>query len=173
MRRATLLLLALAACEMADQPRYDAYEPAPLFPNGASVQPPPEGAVARGYPARAATLATRPPLTPALLDRGRERYAIACVPCHGIAGDGDGVVPSRGFPPPPSFAEPRLRAAPAATIVDVITHGHGVMYSYADRVAPADRWAIAAYVRALQTSLGTPAADLPEADRAKLAEAGR
>jgi mono/diheme cytochrome c family protein len=170
-RRAALLLLALAACEMADQPRYGAYQPSRLFPDGSSLQHPPDGTVAQGYPARAVALATRPPLTPALLERGRDRYAIACVPCHGLAGDGQGIVPARGFPQPPSFGEPRLRAAPSSHFVDVITHGHGVMYPYADRVEPADRWAIAAYVRALQTSLGTPAADLPDADLAKLAEA--
>jgi mono/diheme cytochrome c family protein len=91
--------------------------------------------------------------------------------CHGLAGDGDGIVPARGFPHPPSYAEPRLVAAPPSYIVDVITNGHGVMYPYADRVSPADRWAIAAYIRALQTSLATPAAALPPEDRAKLAEA--
>ena len=70
--------------------------------------------------------------------------------CHGERGHADGTVVRRGFPPPPDFAEGRLVAAPPAYIVDVITHGHGVMYSYADRVDPADRWAIAAYVKALQ-----------------------
>lgn len=75
---------------------------------------------------------------------------IFCSVCHGSRGDGDGTVVKRGFPAPPSFHEPRLVAAPPGYVVDVITHGHGIMYSYADRVEPADRWAIAAYVKALQ-----------------------
>lgn len=171
MRRAVLLLLVLAACEMADQPRYGEYQPSALFPDGASLQAPPDGTLAQDAPARAATLATRPALTPALLERGRERFGIYCTPCHGLAGDGDGIVPARGFPHPPSYAEPRLVGAPSSYFVDVITRGHGVMYPYADRVTPADRWAIAAWIRALQASLATPAETLPPADRAKLAEA--
>lgn len=169
MRRATLLLLALAACEMADQPRYGEYQPSALFADGTSLQAPPEGTLAQDAPTRAAILAERPALTPALLERGRARFGIYCTPCHGLAGDGDGIVPARGFPHPPSYAEPRLVAAPSAYFVQVITDGHGVMYPYADRVSPADRWAIAAWIRALQASLATPAASLPPEDRAKLA----
>ena len=110
----------------------------------------PEGTVAADQPARDAALATPPPLTAALIDRGQERYGIYCAVCHGARGEGDGTIVRRGFPAPPSFHAPRLAAAPPAYVVDVITHGHGVMYSYADRVEPADRWAIAAYVKALQ-----------------------
>ena len=174
MRRvAVLLLVAATACEMADQPRYDSYEPSTLFPNGTSLQAPPDGAIARDDPGRIAALLDRPALTPALLARGHERYDIYCTPCHGLAGDGAGIVPARGFPRPPDYAIPRLRAAPSSHVVAVITNGHGVMYPYADRVTPADRWAIAAYVRALQLSRHAPAADLPPEDRARLAEAIR
>ncbi len=165
------LLLALAACKMNDQPRYDSYEPSRLFADGSSLQWPPYGTVAQEAPARLAALAERPPLTAVLLARGKERFGIYCTPCHGLAGDGNGIVPARGFPRPPSFDLPRLRQAPSSYFVDVITHGHGVMYPYASRVAPADRWAIAAYIRALQLSQLTAVADLPAADRDRLAEA--
>ncbi len=172
-RSAVALLLVAAACEMSDQPRYDSYEPSPLFADGASLQAPPEGALARGASTLAAALSERPPLTADLVARGRQRYAIDCVPCHGLDGDGDGIVPARGFPRPPSFHEARLRDAPSSWFVEVITHGHGVMYPYADRVAPSDRWAIAAYIRALQLSRNAPAAELTDDDRARLAEAGQ
>ncbi len=99
-----------------------------------------------------------------LLERGRQRFDIFCAPCHGPVGDGDGMIVRRGFPHPPSYHGARLRAAPASHFLDVITHGHGVMYSYAARVAPADRWAIIAYIRALQLSRGGVAlAAVPEA----------
>lgn len=116
----------------------------PAAPGGAG------GDDRRGALAEARALATPPPLTPALIDRGQDRYDVFCAVCHGRTGDGDGPVVKRGFPAPPSYHIARLAAAPPAYIVDVITHGHGVMYSYADRVAPADRWAIAAYVKVLQ-----------------------
>jgi mono/diheme cytochrome c family protein len=153
MRGAVLLLLALAACNenMVQQPRYDDFEAAPLFPDGMVMQRPPEGTVDRSAAPRLAAI-RRPPLTLALLERGRERFEIYCAPCHGSDGRGDGVIPSRGFPHPPSYLEPRLMAAPASHFYDVITNGYGVMYSYADRVPPRDRWAIAAYIRALQVA---------------------
>jgi mono/diheme cytochrome c family protein len=95
-------------------------------------------------------LKEKPPMSLALVQRGRERFNIFCSECHGYTGEGDGMVAQRGFPHPPSFHDPRLIAAPDEHFVDVITNGHGVMYSYADRVPPPDRWAIAAYIRALQ-----------------------
>ena len=152
MRGLLLLPLLLGGCDlsMERQPRDVPQQSATLWPGGPQRQAPPVGTVAMDEPARAAALASRPPLTPALLDRGEERYGIYCVMCHGQRGEGDGVVVRRGFPRPPSYREPRLVAASPAYVVDVITNGHGVMYSYADRVAPADRWAIAAYVKALQ-----------------------
>ena len=172
MSRQVLLCLMvglLAGCnEMGSQPRYDNAEPSALFADGKVLQAPPDGTVAQDQPQRDADLSNRPAMSAALLKRGRERYAINCVPCHDAAGDGHGTVPARGFPQPPSFHEQRLVEAPSRYFVDVITHGHGVMYSYADRVEPADRWAIAAYIRALQTSRNAPAAQLSNADREAL-----
>jgi mono/diheme cytochrome c family protein len=89
-------------------------------------------------------------MTLPLIERGRERFNINCAPCHGFAGDGDGMIVSRGFPQPPSYHIDRLRSAPDGHFYDVISNGYGVMYSYADRVEPRDRWAITAYIRALQ-----------------------
>jgi len=166
---AVTLMLAAPSCEhMIRQPRYDYAEPSSLFASGTSLQVPPEGTVARDDPLRRAALLDRPRLDAALLARGRERFGIYCAVCHDASGHGRGVVPSRGFPQPPSLHEPRLRLAPSSYFVDVITNGHGVMYSYADRVTPADRWAIAAYIRALQVSQGARAAELPPVDRARL-----
>ena len=107
--------------------------------------------------------ATPPPASPALLARGRERFDIYCSPCHGLDGKGDGIVAARGFPHPPSFTEPRLLAAPASEFYDAISKGYGVMYSYAARVEPRDRWAIIAYIRALQLSQHATVAQVPDA----------
>lgn len=150
--RLLALCLLLGGCDlsMARQAKGTAQSSGAWWRGGPQRQPAPEGAVALDQPLRDAALATPPALTATLLDRGEERYRIDCVMCHGERGLGDGVVVRRGFPAPPSYLQPRLVAAPASYVVDVITHGHGVMYSYADRVAPADRWAIAAYVKALQ-----------------------
>jgi mono/diheme cytochrome c family protein len=184
MRRALALaallgLGLLGGCErffrdMYEQPRYDPGEGSPLFANGkASRTPPPESvpysmgdpaAISsgrRGWQAvaerQAASLAeTPPPVDRALLLRGRERYEIYCLPCHSPLGDGDGPIVRHGFPAPPSYHEPRLRAAPDRHFYDVITRGYGVMYAYGDRVEPADRWAIVAYIRALQLSQHAP-----------------
>ena len=166
MRTALLLpLLLLAACkqEMAQQRRLDTYERSSLWPDGTTARPLPEGVVARGDLARDAAVATPPEVTPALLARGQERYGIYCAPCHGATGDGDGMIPRRGFPHPPSYHTARLRAAPAPYVFDVITRGYGVMYGYAARVEPADRWAIIAYIRALQLSRSVALAEVPDA----------
>jgi mono/diheme cytochrome c family protein len=171
MRAAPLLLalVGLVACHenMVQQPRYDEYEESPLFPKGMAMQPPPAGTVDRAAPARAAA-ARRPPMSLALLRRGQARFDIYCTACHGYDGRGHGAVVARGFPAPPSYFEPRLLAAPASHFYDVITNGYGVMYSYADRVPPADRWAIAAYIRALQASGTVPVAALSPAERARV-----
>ena len=105
----------------------------------------------------------RPPVTAELLARGQERYGIFCAPCHGLAGDGDGIIVAHGFPTPPSYHIDRLVAAPAEHFYEVITKGYGVMFSYADRVDEKDRWAIAAYIRALQLSRRTTLAEAPNA----------
>ena len=144
------LLIALAGCRnMVQQPRYDEYETSPLYPDRMAMQHPPDGVVAQDLPQQLAA-DQRPPLTKALLERGRERFGIYCTPCHADDGSGDGIVPARGFPHPPDLRAARLKAAPASHVYDVTSNGYGVMYSYADRVAPPDRWAIAAYIRVLQ-----------------------
>jgi mono/diheme cytochrome c family protein len=153
--RAPLLLsaLLLAGCHqnltMSDQKKLDEYERSTVFRNGKVLQSPAPGSVSREQDL-GNVLAEKPPMTLALVQRGRERFNIFCSECHGPTGDADGMVVQRGFPKPPSFDEARLVNAPDEHFVDAITHGHGVMYSYADRVPPADRWAIAAYIRALQ-----------------------
>lgn len=168
------LLAAVSSCDqMRHQPRYDSEERSPLFQGGQSLQTPPDGTIARDDPTQRQALRERPQMTDALLARGRERFGIYCTPCHDLSGYGQGIVPSRGFPYPPSFHIDRLRNAPSSYFVDVITNGHGVMYSYADRVSPADSWAIAAYIRALQLSQDAPASSLSDADRAKLGGGGR
>ena len=96
-----------------------------------------------------------------MIERGRERFNIHCAVCHGFSGAGDGMIVQRGFPTPPSFHSDRLRAAPAGHFFDVMTRGYGVMYPYASRVPPEDRWAIVAYVRAIQLSQNATLADVP------------
>lgn len=154
MKKAVLIsVLALAACNqnltMSDQRKLDEYERSTIFRNGKVLQSPAPGSVSREQDL-GNVLTEKPPMTLALVQRGRERFNIFCSECHGYGGDADGMVVQRGFPKPPSFHDARLASAPDAYFVDVITHGHGAMYSYADRVPPADRWAIAAYIRALQ-----------------------
>lgn len=167
MKRAALVLLplALAGCrqEMDRQHRFAVLGRAPPLPHGAEAQAPPPGTVPRGAGARVADIDTPPPVTPALLARGRERFGISCAPCHGPQGDGDGMIVRRGFPRPPSYHSDRLRAATANHLLGVIAHGSGRMYAYGDRVEPADRWAIVAYVRALQLSRAAPLSAVPDA----------
>ena len=109
-----------------------------------------------------------PPVTLALLERGQQRFRIYCTPCHSELGDGHGMIVQRGFPPPPSYHIARLRDAPVQHFYDVITNGYGAMYSFAYRVQPQDRWAIAAYIRALQRSQNATVADLTPEQRASL-----
>jgi mono/diheme cytochrome c family protein len=159
------LLVLLAACDqysMANQKKYESYEVAELLPDDAAMQGPVPGTVWRGERAQLAVLERRPPMTMVLLQRGRERFDIFCSPCHGRAGDGEGIIVQRGFPHPPSYHIDRLRDAPDRHFVDVIQNGYGVMYSYAARVPPADRWAIVAYIRALQLAQHAMVAQLPE-----------
>ncbi|PWC88380.1 hypothetical protein TSH100_07335 [Azospirillum sp. TSH100] len=160
----------LAACDnMAKQPRDKTWTPADTNSTDAGPerkvwppQPAPNTVAREDRPQPA------PALTPALLARGKERYEIYCTPCHGYLGDGDGMIVRRGFPRPPSFHAEALRNAPTRHFYKVATNGWGAMYSYADRVASDDRWAIAAYIRALQTSQNTAAAELPETVRGTL-----
>jgi mono/diheme cytochrome c family protein len=173
MNRAIAILfmcLLAAGCgqNMTSQPKYSEYQPAPLFSNGRVVQAPVPGTVARGDLDRAREAAEPPPLTAALLARGRERFDVFCSPCHARTGEGDGMVVRRGMPRPLSFHDPRLRAAPDRHFFDVITGGYGAMYSYASRVPPADRWAIVAYIRALQLSQNASLDDVPPEERARL-----
>lgn len=156
--------LVLGGCDhsMTKQNRYSTYSAAALFRNGTEAQPLPVGVVAQGDLGRAIESTKPPRADPQLLARGRERYDIYCSPCHGLSGKGDGMIVHRGFPAPPSYHIPRLRAAPAQHFFDVITNGYGIMYSYAARVEPRDRWAIVAYIRALQESQNAKVADVPE-----------
>jgi mono/diheme cytochrome c family protein len=161
----TVLAATLAACglSMTEQRKLKTYAPSALWPDGTAARPLPEHVVAQGDVERAAAAKTRPPVTALLLARGRERYGIFCAPCHGLAGDGDGVIVHHGFPAPPSYHIDRLLAAPAQHFYDVMTDGYGVMFSYADRLAPHDRWAVAAYVRALQLARRATVAQIPDA----------
>jgi mono/diheme cytochrome c family protein len=104
----------------------------------------------------------------ALLKRGRERFDIYCSVCHGRTGDGDGMIVRRGFRQPPSYHSDRLRAAPAGHFYEVMTNGFGAMPSYANRIEVGDRWAIVAYIRALQLSQNAPLDDVPADERNKL-----
>lgn len=189
-----LCLAALSGCEkglheMYDQAKYKPLTPTQLFADGNSSRPQVPGTVpysagalagaSSGRNARlaaeatSATLGGNPyPISARLLERGRERFNIFCAPCHSRAGDGDGMVARRGFPPPPSYHIARLRDAPDSHFYDVISEGYGAMYPYADRIAPDDRWAIVAYIRALQLSQRAPATSLDADDRARLAGTG-
>ncbi len=105
------------------------------------------------------------PVTRDLLKRGQERFNIYCAPCHSELGDGKGMVARRGYLNPPSFHDDRLRNAPLGHFYRVMTYGSGAMPDYAQQIPPVDRWAIVAYIRALQLSQAAPLSDVPQADR--------
>lgn len=156
MRLALVLLGAalLGACDSGTEER-DAIASTRTVQR--AYTPLPAGSVARGALADLAALAPPgPPVTPQLLARGRERFQAFCSPCHGTGGRGDGPVVSRGFPAPPSYADPRVLSLGPEQIVQVVTHGKGRMFPYADRVLPEDRWAIAHHVKALQAHAASP-----------------
>lgn len=174
--RPLLVLLAIALCAtgcrrgMVDQQHLKPLAEENFFADGRASRMPPPHTVARGqlredeqfYTGKIdeQLAATFPqPVTRQILARGRERFEIYCAVCHGRTGEGNGMIVQRGFPQPPSLHESRLRAAPVGHFFDVITNGYGVMYSYASRVGPEDRWAIAAYIRALQLSQHATSAD--------------
>lgn len=153
---------SVAGCDnMANQPKRLPYE----LPYGEQANwpalPPPR-IVARDEPLNPPP---PPPVTMALLKRGQQRFDIYCTPCHSKIGDGQGMIVQAGFPAPPSYYIDRLEKAPIEHFYEVITHGYGAMYSYADRVSPADRWAIVAYIRALQASASASIADVPPDQR--------
>jgi mono/diheme cytochrome c family protein len=188
----TLARLILAAAvllpgcqqKMADQPRYKPLAKSAFFGDDRSARPAVEGAVARGalqadelfytgkvngkeadvFPA---------PVTEAMLRRGRERFNIYCSPCHDRAGNGQGLVVRRGYRAPPSLHGERLRQATAGHFFDVMTHGFGAMPDYGEQVDPADRWAIVAYIRALQLSQQARLSDVPDNERRRLLELKR
>ncbi len=147
-----------------------------FFADGSTARRPVAGTVARGalhedtafwQGERDGRLVTGfpEPVTLETLARGRERFNIFCAVCHGRAGDGEGMIPQRGFPAPPTFHQERLRAVPPGYLFGVMTRGYGVMAPYADRVSVADRWAIAAYIRALQLSQNARLDDVPPENR--------
>ena len=157
---------------MLSQPRYNAYDESELFIDGMSERPLVSGVVPRPadsspgipyvtvrapgpaeYPVVATSEKIPVPITRELLLRGMENYNIYCSMCHGLNGAGDGMIVQRGFYPPPSYHIPRLRNSPDSHFFNVITNGYGTMFSYSERVAPADRWAIVAYIRALQIAV--------------------
>jgi mono/diheme cytochrome c family protein len=132
------------------------------------LQAPVPGTVARGDLERDRAAAEKPRLTAELLARGRVAHDIFCAPCHARTGDGYGMIVRRGMPRPPSYHDDRLRAESDQHFFDVITKGYGVMYSHAARVPPQDRWAIIAYIRALQLSQHASIDDVPAPERQKL-----
>jgi mono/diheme cytochrome c family protein len=174
--------LAFAGCrqDMHDAPRYEPLEASAFFTDTSSARMPVANTVSRNPLADSDELLYTGkingqlanefpmPVTVAVMQRGEERYNIFCAPCHGRTGEGNGMIPQRGYPAPPSYHIDRLRTAPVGHLYDVITRGYGVMYSYASRVEPEDRWAIAAYIRALQLSHNAKIADVPEQQRAQL-----
>jgi mono/diheme cytochrome c family protein len=179
---AALCALACAGCEnalrqdMATQPKNRPLSPSDFFADGRSERPLIENTVARGaidndVYSVSKDFAGFPPavkVDEGLLRRGQDRFRIFCSPCHGLQGDGEGMIAMRGMKHPPSYHIDRLRQAPNGYFYDVITNGFGAMYSYSERIPPADRWAIIAYVRALQLSRDIRAADLPAELRGKL-----
>lgn len=172
---------AIVGCQqkMADQPRYDPLVKSDFFGDDRSARPLVEGTVARGhlnsdeafYTGKISGRLTETlpfPVSKNVLLRGQERFEIFCSPCHDRIGSGQGMVVKRGFRPPPSFHIDRLRTAPPGYFFDVITHGFGIMPDYAAQVSPKDRWAIVAYIRALQLSQNAKLTDVPEAERRSL-----
>jgi mono/diheme cytochrome c family protein len=168
-----ILLLGLATCrqeDMFEQQKAVGWGTFFGLRQHVTMQSPVAGTIARDAPD--APVAQPATITPAMLSRGQQRFNINCVPCHGRSGDGEGMIVQRGFPkPPPLFSDDLLKAK-AQHFYDVMMQGHGDMYSYADRVSPADRWAIVGYIRALQRSQHVRVADLGDDDKRRLRDAG-
>ena len=182
-----LLTLTLAsACrqKMANQARYDPLEASDFFSDGMSARPRVAGTVARGEMTDdpffdsgkvGGQVADGFPMgvTLELVNRGHERFDIYCAQCHGRVGDGNGMIPSRGYRRPPSVHTETLRKAPTGHFFDVMTNGFGAMPPYRNQVSPRDRWAIVAYIRALQLSQHATIEDVPVPERGQLDNVGR
>jgi Cytochrome C oxidase, cbb3-type, subunit III len=189
MRDALLLALGIVAAagaagcrqDMHDQQKFEPLEASPFFGDGRSARQPVDGTIARGHlhddrhlyegrdPVSGELVDTFPmPVTKDTLVRGRERFDIFCSPCHSRTGNGDGMVVRRGFRKPTSYHTDTLRQAKVGHIFEVITKGFGVMPSYATQIPAQDRWAIIAYVRALQLAQNATIDDVPEPERFKL-----
>ena len=181
---AVVALLVVSGCrqDMHNQPKYKGLRASAFFADGSSARPLVEGTVARGTlqtdeafftGKNGGTPVTELPFAvdATVLNRGEERFNIYCAPCHDRTGSGRGMVVQRGYRQPPSFHIDRLRTIPVGYLFDVITNGFGAMPDYRVQIAPRDRWAVVAYIRALQLSQHATAADVPGGDPAKLAPA--
>ena len=181
---AAFCAITLSGCDMAlrqdmaDQPKNRPQSPSDFFSDGRSERPLVENTVAHGavdddvYHVAKDYAGYPLPVDEKLLVRGEDRYKVFCTPCHGLQGDGNGMAAVRGMKHPPSYHIDRLRQAPNGYFYDVITNGFGAMYSYSESIPPRDRWAITAYIRALQLSRNAKASDLPEDLRQKVANGG-
>ena len=164
--------------DMGNQPKNKPLSPSDFFSDGRSERAPVDNTVTRGALANDELMVAKDsnnfpiPVDQALLERGEERYKIFCTPCHGLQGDGNGMVAMRGMKHPPTYHQDRLRQAPNGYFYDVISNGFGQMYSYGAQVPPRDRWAIIAYVRALQLSRNVRASEMPADAREKLNSGG-
>lgn len=164
--------------DMATQPKNLPLTPSSFFADGRSERPLLDNTVARGSLADDAFFVPKEsnafplPVNQELLDRGQNRFKIFCTPCHGLQGDGNGMIAMRGMKHPPSYHQDRLRQATNGYLYDVITNGFGAMFGYSAQIPPRDRWAIIAYVRALQLSRDAKAGDLPTELREKLNQSG-
>ena len=178
-----IVAVAVAGCrqDMHDTPRYEPLEASTFFADGRGSRMLVANTVARGmlreddhlYQGKIDGELTDifpMPVTADVMARGQERYDVFCSPCHGQTGQGNGMVVQRGFRAPPSYHEARLREAPSGYFFDVMTHGFGAMSDYAAQISVSDRWAIAAYIRALQRSQQATIDDVPVALRADLDE---
>ena len=175
-----LSTLAFGACrqDMHNQPKYRGLRGTAFFTDGGSARPLVEGTVARGtlqddaafFTGKVGTAAVKElpfPVDDAVLNRGQERFNIYCTPCHDTTGSGKGIVVQRGFKAPPSFHDERLRNADAGYFFDVMSNGFGAMPDYRMQLSARDRWAVVAYIRALQLSQHAAASDVPGGDPTK------
>lgn len=164
--------------DMASQPKNKPLSPSEFFADGRSERPLLENTVARGSLANDELFVSKDsnnfplPIDLELLKRGEERYNIFCSPCHGLQGDGNGLVAMRGMKHPPSYHQDRLRNEPNGYMYDVIANGFGQMFGYSAQIPPRDRWAIIAYLRALQFSRNAHVSELPAELREKLNSGG-